>query len=87
MLNALTIAAEGQKADIVKPFKDAGAGVMEIALKHDKNAYRIIYALKLGDDIYVIHAWQKKSPKGIKTAQKDVNLIKERIKKLKEQLK
>ena len=60
---------------------------MEIALKYDKDAYRMIYALKLGDDVYVVHAWQKKSPKGRKTAKKDVDLINDRIKRLKEQLK
>ena len=87
ILTALTIAAEGQKADIAKPFKGAGPGVIEIALPYKGDAYRVIYTLKLGDDIYVIHAFQKKSPKGIKTAKKDIDLIKDRIKRLKEQLK
>ncbi len=59
---------------------------MEIALPYKSDAYRVIYVLNLNEDIWVIHAFKKKSPKGIKTAQKDVDLIRYRIKKLQEQL-
>ena len=60
-----------------KPFKSAGSGVFEIALRHDTNAYRAVLAVQLGEKIYVLHAFQKKSPKGIKTAQSDIDLIKQ----------
>ena len=85
-LSALTIAAEGGKSDNVKPFKGVEAGVLEIVLKHRGDAYRVIYAVKIGEDIWVIHAFQKKSKTGIKTPQMEVDLIRERLKRLKEAL-
>jgi phage-related protein len=86
MLAALTMAAEGGKADIAKPFKGVDGGIFEIALKHRGDAYRTIYAVQLGPDLIVIDAFQKKSKSGIKTPQADVDRIKERIKRLKENL-
>jgi phage-related protein len=86
MLRALTIAAEGGKADIAKPFKGVDGGAFEIALKHRGDAFRVIYAVQLGDDLWVVDAFQKKSKSGIKTPQADVDRIKERIKRLKEVL-
>jgi phage-related protein len=46
-----------------------------------------VYAVQIDEDIWVIHAFQKKSPKGIKTSRKDIDLIRERLKRLKKQLK
>ncbi len=86
LLRALAIAAEGGKADIAKPFKGVDGGVFEIALKHRGDAYRTIYAVRIGDDVWVIDAFQKKSKSGIKTPQVDVDRVKERIKRLKEAL-
>jgi phage-related protein/predicted XRE-type DNA-binding protein len=83
-LRLLTISAEGGKADIAKPFKGVDGGVFEIALKHRGNAYRTIYAVQIGNDLWVIDAFQKKSKSGIKTPQMDVDRIKERLKRLKE---
>ena len=42
--------------------------------------------MKLGDDVYVLHAFQKRSTIGIKTPQKEIDLIKRRLKQLKDQL-
>jgi phage-related protein len=86
MLRALSVAAEGEKADIAKPFKGVDGGIFEIALKHRGDAFRAIYAVQIGDDIWVIDAFQKKSKSGIKTPQMDVDRIKQRIKRLKEAL-
>ncbi len=83
---ALTVAAEGGKSDTAKPFKGVDAGVFELAVRHHGNAFRVIYALRLGSDIWVIHAFQKKSKTGIKTPQVEVDLIRERLKRLKERL-
>lgn len=83
-LRALTIAAEGQKADSAKPMQGLGSGVMEIALKHRGDAWRVIYALQIGDDIWVVHAFQKKSKSGISTPKQEIDLIRERIKRLQE---
>lgn len=86
MLRALTIAADGSKSDKAKPFKGVDGGVFEIALKHRGDAFRVIYAIKIGADVWVIHAFQKKSKTGIKTPQIDVDIIRERLKRLKEAL-
>ena len=83
-LTALTIAAEGGKADIAQPLHGLGSGVLEIALPFDGDAYRVVYAVQLGSDIWVLHAFQKKSTQGIKTPQREIDLIKDRLKRLKE---
>jgi len=60
--------------------------VLEIALPFRGDAFRVIYALQLSDEIWVIHAFQKKSTRGIKTPQREVDLIKDRLKRLKDML-
>ena len=83
-LTALTIAAEGGKADIAKPLQGFGSAVFEIALPHRGDAFRVVYAVQLGDDLWVIHAFQKKSTQGIKTPKHEIDLIEDRLKRLKE---
>jgi phage-related protein len=83
-LSALTIAAEGGKADIAKPFKGLGSGVFEIALPLRGNAFHMLYVVQIGDEVWVLHAFQKKSTQGIKTPQHEIELIENRLKKLKE---
>jgi len=61
-----------------KPFKGVGSGVLEIALRYASDAYRVVLALQIGKRIYVLHAFQKKSKKGIATPKRDVDLIKKR---------
>ena len=63
-----------------------GSGVFEIALPYRGNAFRVVYAVQLGVDLWVIHVFQEKSTQGIKTAKQEINLIKDRIKRLKEML-
>jgi phage-related protein len=86
MFDALTVAAEGAKSDKAKPFKGIDGGIFEIALRYRGDAFRTLYAMKIGTDIWVIHAFQRKSTSGIKTPQREVDLIRERIKRLKEAL-
>ena len=83
-LTALTIAAEGGKADIAKPMQAMGSGVFEIALRFRGNAFRVVYAVQIGSDIWVVHAFQKKSTQGIKTPKHEIELIRNRLKMLKE---
>lgn len=85
-LTALTIAAEGSKADIAKPMRGLGSGVFEIAVAFRGDAFRVIYVVQLSDDIWVVHAFQKKSTRGIKTATSEIDLVRERLKRLKEML-
>jgi len=70
-----------------KPFKGVGSGVFEIALRYDAEAYRTVLAVQLGEKIYVLHAFQKKSKKGIETPKHDVELIKQRYAEAKERAK
>lgn len=86
MIDALSVAAEGGKAGIAKPMKGLGSGVFEIALPYRGNAFRLVYAVQLGDELWVVHAFQKKSTKGIKTPKHEIDLIKDRLKRLKEML-
>ena len=85
-LTALTIAAEGGKADIAKPMRGLGSGVFEIALPFRGDAFRVVYAVQLGDELWVVHAFQKKSTQGIKTPKHETDLIHERLKRLRERL-
>jgi phage-related protein len=82
-LAALTIAAEGGKADIAKPMQGMGSGVFEITLPFRGDAFRVVYAVQLAEDIWVVHAFQKKSTQGIKTPKREIDLIGDRLKRLK----
>jgi len=74
MARALTILAEGRMPDIAKPLTGLGSGVMELALKHRGDAFRVVYALQIDTDIWVIHAFQNKSKSGIKTPRQEIDL-------------
>lgn len=85
--SALRLATRGvEKADIAKPMRGLGSGVFEVALAYRGNAYRTVYAVQLAEDIWVVHAFQKKSTKGIKTPKHEIDLIRSRISRLKEML-
>jgi phage-related protein len=85
-LAALTIAAEGGKADVAKPMRGLGSGVFEVALSFKGDAFRVVYAVQFAAEIWVVHAFQKKSTHGIKMPQREIGLVKDRLKKLKEML-
>src|SRR5262245_12700798 len=78
ILRALTVAAEGQKADIAKPLKGLGSGVFAVVLACRGDAYRAVYAVQLRRYIWVVHAFQKKSKTGIKTPKQEIDLIEAR---------
>ena len=85
-LTALTIAAEGGKPDIAKPMKEMISGVFEIALRYRSEAFRVVYAVQLGEEVWVVHAFHKKSTQGIKTPKRELDLIRDRLKRLREML-
>jgi phage-related protein len=66
--------------------KGLGTGVFEMALAYRGNAYRTVYAVQLGEDVWVVHAFQKKSTQGIKTPKRKIDLIRARLKRLQEML-
>jgi phage-related protein len=76
---ALYLAQIGQKYLKAKPLKELN-GVMEIVSDYQRDTYRAVYAVKLGDHVYVLHAFQKKSKKGISTPKQEIDLIKKRLK-------
>jgi phage-related protein len=76
---ALSVAQFGGKHPKAKPWKGEGPGVLEIVADHRGDTYRAVYTVKFEHAVYVLHAFQKKSPKGKKTAQSAVNLISRRL--------
>ena len=64
-----------------------GPGIFEVALRHRGDAFRVVYAVQLGVDLWVVHAFKKKSTHGIGTPKHEIDLIRERLKRLKEVLK
>lgn len=84
MARALTILADGQMPDIAKPLSGFGSGVLELALKHRGDAFRLVYALQIDEAIWVVHAFQKKSKSGHKTPKSDIDLIHHRLHILRE---
>lgn len=81
---ALFAAQCGQTAQHVKLFKGVGSGVFEIVERYDKDAYRLVYGVQIGENLYVLHAFKKKSKSGIATPKEDVDLIKKRYKEAQE---
>jgi phage-related protein len=67
-----------------KPFKGVGSGVLEIALRYASDAFRVVLAVQIGKRIYILHAFQKKSKRGVETPQRDVDLIRKRYAEAKE---
>lgn len=84
ILSALQVAAEGGMADFAKPMKGLGSGVFEVALKYRRDAYRTVYAVQIKGAVWVVHAFQKKSTSGIATAKRDIDVIRSRLRQLKE---
>jgi phage-related protein len=76
---ALSVAQFGGKHPSAKPWKGEGPGVLEIVEDYRGDTYRTVYTVKFEKAVYVLHAFQKKSPKGIKTAQTDVELVSRRL--------
>ena len=77
---ALYLAQMGDKHADAKPLTGfKGAGVLEIVENHDGDTYRAVYTLRFANAIYVLHAFQKKSKRGIATPQADMDLIRRRM--------
>jgi phage-related protein len=79
MGNALGLAQFGGTHPSAKPWKGQGSGVFELVENHDEDTYRAVYTVRFKEIVYVLHAFQKKSPKGIKTAQIDIDLVERRL--------
>jgi len=82
---ALYLAQQGSKASYAKPLKGyKGSTVLEISDNHDGNTWRAIYTIQFKDVIYVLHAFQKKSRKGIATPLTELRKVNKRLKQAEE---
>ena len=78
---ALHQAQVGGKHEAAKPLKGfGGGGVLEIVEDHDGDTYRGVYTVKFPNAVYALHAFQKKSTRGVKTSKGDIDLIKKNLK-------
>jgi len=76
---ALSVAQFGGKHPKAKPWKGEGPGVFEVVEDHRGDTYRAVYTVRFEGLVYVLHAFQKKSPSGIRTPRRDVELIMRRL--------
>ena len=85
---ALYQAQIGLKAPSAKPLHGfGGAGVLEIVDDYRTDTYRAVYTVKFANVVCVLHAFQKKSRKGIATPKPDIDLIKRRLRAAEEHYK
>jgi phage-related protein len=74
------LAQKGDKALNAVPMVGfGGAKVLEVVIDDDGNTYRAVYTVKFAKAVYVLHAFQKKSRKGISTPKPDLDLIRRRL--------
>jgi phage-related protein len=76
---ALSVAQFGGKHPRAKPWRGEGPGVFEVVEDHRGDTYRAVYTVRFEDAVYVLHAFQKKSPTGVRTSKRDVDLIGRRL--------
>jgi len=81
---ALGVVQQGGTPPSAKPWKGEGPGVFELVEDGKGGTYRVVFVVRLEKAIYVLHSFQKKSPKGIETAKTDVELVNRRLKAAKE---
>ena len=84
---ALYAAQLGERSAKASPLHGLGGGVMEIAAYDASGTYRAVYTVSIGESIYVIHAFQKKSKAGIATPKSEMELIRQRLKQLRSEVK
>ena len=80
----LYLVQTGQTPSSAKPMRGIESGVFEIVSDYATNTYRAVYTVKIGRSLYVLHAFQKKSKRGIATPKQDIDLIKRRLRRAKE---
>ena len=76
---ALGVVQYGGHPPSAKPWKGLGPGVNEIVEDDASGTYRAVYTVRFRKAVYVLHAFQKKSPSGVRTARPDVRLIEDRL--------
>jgi phage-related protein len=84
LARALTIIADGATPDIAKPLSGLGSGVMELALRHRGDAFRVVYTVRIREAVWVLHAFQKKSKHGVATPRQEIDVVRDRLKRLRD---
>jgi phage-related protein len=84
---ALYAAQLGELSIRAKPLHGLGGHVIEIAAHDASGTYRAVYTVSIGEAIYVVHAFQKKSKAGIATPKLEMELIRQRLKLLRSEIK
>ena len=85
---ALYLAQQGKKHQNAKPLKGfSGAGVLEVVEDSLGDTFRAVYTVKIAENIYVLHCFQKKSKRGIETPKQEIDLIRDRLKMAQEHAK
>jgi phage-related protein len=83
---ALYAAQLGEMSPKAKPLHGLGSGVMEIVVNDESGTWRVVYTVSIGDAIYVVHAFQKKSKSGIATPKPEMEVIRQRLKQLRSEV-
>lgn len=84
---ALYAAQVGEMSPKAKPLRGLGTGVTEIVANDESGTYRVVYTVAIGDSIYVVHAFQKKSKIGISTPKSEIELVWQRLQQLRVEVK
>ena len=77
---ALYQAQTGLKHRDAKPLKGLGVNILEVVSRQEGNTYRTVYTVRFKAAVYVLHAFQKKSKRGIVTPKQELDLVKQRLK-------
>ena len=83
---ALYAAQLGETSPKARPLHGLGSGVMEIAATEPGGTWRAVYTVSIGDSIYVVHAFQKKSKTGIATPRAEMEVVRQRLKQLRSEV-
>ena len=78
---AVYLAQSGGRHVSAKPLKGLGSGILEVVAEHRGDTFRAVYTVRLAERVFVLHAFQKKSKRGIATPQAQIDLIRQRLKR------
>ena len=82
--HALYLVQTGQTPPSAKPMRGIESGVFEIVDDYDTDTYRAVYTVKVGRSLYILHAFMKKSKRGIRTPKREIDLIRRRLRRARE---
>ena len=82
--HALYLVQTGQTPPSAKPMRGIESGVFEIVDDYDTDTYRTVYTVKVGRSLYILHAFMKKSTRGIRTPKREIDLIRRRLRRARE---